>query len=150
MVTQTTNNERQDGRQGNGRFAKGNPGGPGRPRRSVEIEYLAKLSEVVTLDDFAKIAERAKADAIDGDARAREWLSKYFLGANPSSLTKLAAMESLDDRSADEVAEHLIKRARFDQAISDVLGEIAEERNASSTSDSKARDREPERNDDLW
>jgi len=150
MVSQTTNNERQDGRQGNGRFAKGNPGGPGRPRRSVEIEYLAAIGDIVTVDIWRAIVRKAVVDAAKGNHQAREWLTRYLVGANPLTLTRLAAMESLDDRSADEVAEHLIKRARFDQAISDVLGEIAEERNASSTSDSKARDREPERNDDLW
>ncbi len=131
MVTQTTNNERQDGRQGNGRFAKGNPGGPGRPRRSVEIEYLARLSEIVTLDDFAKIAERAKTDAIDGDARAREWLSKYFLGANPLTLTRLAAMEAVHNGSTDEAAEHRVREAKFYEILGEVLTESDAKRNAS-------------------
>jgi len=146
MVTEATT----DDRQGNGQFAKGNPGGPGRPRRSVEIEYLAKLSDVVTLDDFARIAERAKADAIDGDARAREWLSKYFLGANPLTLTRLAAMEALHNGSTDKAAEHRVQEAKLFEMMGEVLTESNAKRNKSSTSDSKARDREPERNDDLW
>jgi hypothetical protein len=48
-----------NGRDANGQFTKGNPGGPGRPRRSVERDYLATLSEAVTLNDWAQICKSA-------------------------------------------------------------------------------------------
>jgi len=64
----------------NGRFAKGNAGGPGRPRRTVEDEYLAAITDVVSLDDWQAIVARAAAEAKQGDARARDWLSRYLVG----------------------------------------------------------------------
>jgi hypothetical protein len=44
-------------RDDNGRFAKGNPGGPGRPRRAVEADYLAALSQAVPLEKWRDIVE---------------------------------------------------------------------------------------------
>jgi hypothetical protein len=67
-----------------GRFAPGNCGGPGRPRRATEAEYLQALSSIVSLADLVAIARRAVADAKKGSARARDWVSKYLLG-DPSS-----------------------------------------------------------------
>ncbi len=83
----------RNGRNPNGRFATGNPGGPGRPRRPVELEYLSTLNESVTLDDWREIVMRAVADAKGGDAKAREWLSERLMGSEPSSLLQLAADE---------------------------------------------------------
>src|SRR5262245_42124473 len=70
----------KDGRDCRGRFAAGNPGGPGRPRRATEEEYLRALSRIVSLEDLRAIARRAVADAKKGNARARDWVSKYLLG----------------------------------------------------------------------
>ena len=72
-----------DGRQENGRFAAGWKGGPGRPPRAVEADYLAAIGEVVSIDDWREIASRAVADAKSGDARAREWLGRYLVGDRP-------------------------------------------------------------------
>lgn len=63
-----------------GRFAEGNPGGPGRPRRAVERDYVAALSESVGLDAWKRIVERAMADALAGDPKAREFLAGYLMG----------------------------------------------------------------------
>lgn len=68
------------GRDTNGRFAPGNPGGPGRPPRAVETDYLTTLAECVSKADWEKITRRAVEDAIKGDPRARGWLAKYLLG----------------------------------------------------------------------
>jgi hypothetical protein len=48
----------------NGRFAVGNPGGPGRPRRAIEREYLAALSDTVSLGDWREIVERASPSIV--------------------------------------------------------------------------------------
>jgi hypothetical protein len=64
----------------NDRFAPGNPGGPGRPKRDVEHRYLEAISEVASLESWRKIVARAVEDAKQGDARAREWLSRYLIG----------------------------------------------------------------------
>ena len=67
-------------REENGRFAKGNSGGPGRPKRATEIQYLLALGEIVTLDAWTKICIRAVEDATKGDSTARAWIAKYVLG----------------------------------------------------------------------
>jgi hypothetical protein len=77
-----------------GRFVSGNPGGPGRPRRAIERDYLAALSEAVPMDRWRKIIERAVSDAEQGDAKARESLSGYLAGKPTGvALLKLAAAE---------------------------------------------------------
>jgi hypothetical protein len=69
-----------DDRDRRGRFALGNRGGPGRPKRATEAEYLQALSCIVSLEDLRAIARRAVADAKRGSARARDWVTKYLLG----------------------------------------------------------------------
>ena len=78
------------GRNSDGTFGAGNPGGPGRPRRAVERQYLSTLAEAVALEDWRQIVARAVADAKAGDARAREWLSKHLMGDDPLALAELA------------------------------------------------------------
>ena len=62
-----------------GRFAVGNGGGPGRPKRQAEEDYLQTLSERVPLALWAEIVDKAASDAAAGDAKARDWLSKYLM-----------------------------------------------------------------------
>jgi hypothetical protein len=78
-----------DDRNPNGTFALGNRGGPGRPRRAVEREYLSALAEAVPPAEWRLIVQRAVADAKGGNAKAREWLSKYLLGDDPFALVEL-------------------------------------------------------------
>ena len=70
----------QNGRKTNGQFAKGNGGGPGRPPRDVEADYLTTLIATVTADRWRRIVARAADDAEAGDHRTREWLGKYLVG----------------------------------------------------------------------
>ncbi len=77
-----------------GRFLPGNPGGPGRPRRAVEADYLAVLSEAVPMERWRKICETARDQAVAGDAKAREWLGSYLAGKPTGyALRRLAAAE---------------------------------------------------------
>jgi hypothetical protein len=76
------------GRNGHGQFAPGNPGGPGRPRRVAERDYLVTLTEECPPETWRAICRRAVADAEAGDAKARDWLSRYLLG-NPADLPTL-------------------------------------------------------------
>lgn len=98
-------------RNSNGTFAKGNPGGPGRPRCPVEQDYLRRLAESISLDDWQRIVDRAKADALEGDAAARNWLAKYLLGERfaPQSLVKLYADQ---EEGIDEIEDEREKRRR--------------------------------------
>lgn len=95
-----------DDRDERGRFVAGNAGGPGRPRRAIEREYLAIISEAVTLEDWRAIVAHAVEVAKQGDEKARAWLAKYVLGDTPITLTELAARELLDVSPDREIAAH--------------------------------------------
>jgi len=69
------------------------------------------LSERLSLDDWRSIVDRAVQDARAGDARARDWLSRYALGSEPMSLTALAVRERMQVSSEAEL-EALIDRER--------------------------------------
>ena len=64
-----------------GRWKRGVSGNPkGRLPRQTENEYLNILMEKCTPDRWADIIEKALRQAVDGDARARDWLSRYVVG----------------------------------------------------------------------
>lgn len=67
-------------RNKDGTFADGNSGGPGRPRRLVEKNYLRMLSDCCPLEAWQKICARAVDDAEAGDGKSREWLARYLCG----------------------------------------------------------------------
>lgn len=73
----------KSGRDNQGRFSKGNPGGPGRPRRAVEEDYLAALSDQLSIERWENIVSKAIQDAENGDHRARDWIARYALGPSP-------------------------------------------------------------------
>lgn len=101
--------ERADG----GRFAPGNAGGPGRPRRAVERDYMATFGDELTLDRWRRIVRSALDDAENGDAKAREWIAKYALGSDPARLFDLAAAEAANVTADDEVAD-VVRAATLD------------------------------------
>jgi hypothetical protein len=82
-------------RDAKGRFVKGHSGGPGRPPRRIERDYLDALKAEVTLDRWLMVVRRALADAIQGDSRAREWLSNYLVGRPPHIIELNAADAAL-------------------------------------------------------
>ena len=103
----------KNGRDDRGRFARGNPGGPGRPRRSIEIEYLGAISDGGILAHWSEIVAQARDDARAGDWRAREWLSRYLVGIeSPPSLVDLASAED-GSKTTEEAACELIRERAF-------------------------------------
>lgn len=75
-----------------GRFVKGGyKGGPGRPPRQVETDYMAITIGQVTPEYWQAITKRAIHDAIKGDRDARRWLSDYVLGKPPAIVELRAA-----------------------------------------------------------
>jgi hypothetical protein len=70
-------------------FQPGNPGGPGRPKRETERKYLKALIGCVPLKYWRLVVKKALADAAQGDAQARTWLSKYLIGDDPLSLLEV-------------------------------------------------------------
>lgn len=93
-----------EGRDSRGRFTKGNPGGPGRPRRAVELSYLRVLADSVSLDDWRRIVTAVKSRAEAGDLAAASWLARWLIGAN-ASLTALALVEARGREPGDDIAE---------------------------------------------
>ena len=139
----------KSGREKSGRFAKGHAGGPGRPRRPVEQEYLATLNGAVTLDAWRQIVQRAVADAVEGDAKAREWVAKFVVGNEPASLVQLAADEKAG-LTADVAIESLVFEqrrslliARLSRELMNMTGtsaQTAKANNASTAPADKAQD----------
>lgn len=76
-----------------GRFTKGNARARGkkggRPPREVERAYCRATIEQVSLDDWREIVDAAKQKALEGDAKAREWLGKYIIGTRPLEVHNL-------------------------------------------------------------
>jgi len=97
-------------RDGNGRFAKGNSGGPGRPRREIEADYLIALNDAVSLADWGEVVSKALEDAKAGDGKARAWLAKYLIGDQPPTLESLAVAEHLGESPADGIARSAAER----------------------------------------
>jgi hypothetical protein len=62
-------------RQVNGRFGAGNDGGPGRPRREVELMYLNAAVAAITIEEWVEIVNVAKAFARAGSAAHLKWIS---------------------------------------------------------------------------
>ncbi len=83
------------GRGPGGRFAQGNEGGPGRPKRVVELHYLRAISDACPLDVWRDIVTKAVDLAKTGDPQARAWLSKYLCG--DSSLKASLPVPSMAD-----------------------------------------------------
>lgn len=96
------------GRGAKGYFAKGNKISPGRKPVVVERQYLQTLASEVSLADWAMISRRAIKDAKAGDAKAREWLSKYVLPPEGAGATLLDIAiaehngQSIDDFIRDQ------------------------------------------------
>lgn len=76
-----TEGENMADRTASGRFAPGNAGGPGRPRRAVEVDYLACIENRMDTATWAAVIDKAIEQAKAGDAAARAWLSKYLSDA---------------------------------------------------------------------
>ena len=91
-----------NGRDQRGRFADGNGGGPGRPPRPIERQYIAVISDVVGLDAWRRVVERALRDAENGDATARAWLSKYVTGDPPQATLFGLAVDAERGRSVED------------------------------------------------
>jgi len=90
----------RDGRAGGGRFAPGNPGGPGNPYGRQVAALRAALLEAVTPDELravaAKLVELAKA----GNVQAIRELFDRTLG-RPVEADLVERLEELERRAAE-------------------------------------------------
>ena len=70
-------------RDENGRFAKGNGGGPGRPKKEREVRYYEIMQSKCTFKEWGEICQKAVDQARRGDSVARKWLTDYLVGTAP-------------------------------------------------------------------
>ena len=120
----------KSGRDNQGRFSKGNPGGPGRPRRAVEEDYLAALSDQLSIERWENIVSKAIEDAENGDHRARDWIARYALGPSPKvaemglqgalRLFQLAVDEARE-KTVEEMFENRVANDRLLESSYDSL-----------------------------
>ena len=83
-------------------------------RRPIEREYLAALNAAVPLEKWQGICARAADNAIAGDAKARDWLSKWLLRLEARVLTTLAAEEASAEPAAVSDAEIEARRRKIE------------------------------------
>lgn len=99
----------------NGRWRKGQSGNPaGRPKRVKEAEYLRLLNQQVTATCWVRIIDKAIKQALEGDAKAREWLSRYLL---PSAEQLRAAGMPEEITFLDD----LLRNARREETESELM-----------------------------
>jgi hypothetical protein len=101
-----------DTRETNGRFSPGNSGGPGRPPRQTEAAYLRITTAACSLEEWREIVTKTVADAKTGNAKAREFLARFLLGAAPI----LSDLASWDEAGHDPINEK-IKNARLHKML---------------------------------
>lgn len=91
-----------NGRDAKGRFASGNPGGPGNPYAKRVGELRSALIEAVTPKDIAAIARRLVAEAKAGNVPAiREVLDRTI--GRPLEADLLARIDELERLLAEGV-----------------------------------------------
>ena len=73
------------GRDEQGRFTKGNPGGPGNPYAQQVAAFRRALVNAVTEEDIAGIVAAIVSKAKDGDVAAFKTLAPYLFGRPPES-----------------------------------------------------------------
>ena len=96
-----------------GRFVKGvYKGGPGRPPRVKEVEYLDNFRRRVPPEKLAAVADKLLELALDGDVSAIRLLFAYALG---QPIQRLEA--SVDQRSLS---------VELQAALDVVYGEVSE------------------------
>ena len=108
------------GRDNNGKFAAGNAGGPGRPPRATERDYLVALSESCSTNDWQEIVTRAVDDAKDGDAKARAWLAGYLVG-EPGSRGELLHTIAVEVAAGSDPLRLDAARRRNDDAHGELM-----------------------------
>jgi hypothetical protein len=109
------------GRNRNGTFAHGNTiaAGYGRPPRRTESSYLVSLSNIVTEEHWHAIVTKAIEQAVEGDFRARDWLSTYLLGSNPLH-TRPSLVEAHASNPVEEI-ESLISLQNHDRNLNRLI-----------------------------
>ena len=89
----STNRANGSGREANGRFAKGNFGGPGNPHAAKVASWRRALAETVTLEDIREIVTALVRKAKQGELSAIKELLDRTLGKPLTALDPATAAE---------------------------------------------------------
>ena len=92
----STNGEIGSGRDERGRFAQGNPGGPGNPHVRRVAQLRAAVMAATTVEQVQEVMERLRELALEGDVRAAvAWLDRVGIRADTADLEeRVAEMEA--------------------------------------------------------
>ena len=123
-----------NGRNSRGQFASGNPGGPGRPSKKSEAEYLSVVLAACPPDRWKTIVEKAVTDAEDGCHKARVWLAG-FLTPEPG----VAGSEPVDDQPnafAAAISVLSVDELKFLDGLMEKLERVDAERAAEQPAES--------------
>lgn len=72
--------------------------------RPIERDYLKTFADRITPEAWSEICDAALTAAKEGDAKAREWITRLVLGSDPMQLSALARREQLQLTSEAEIA----------------------------------------------
>lgn len=115
-------------RDENGRFRPGCPAGPGRPKRSIEVDFLRRLADAAE-SRWDEIVQVTIEQAAAGDATARAFLAKYLIGeVRPGELGRIAASEA---RGRDPAAERVASEVSDQEIAETLLASIRSDREKS-------------------
>lgn len=111
-----------------GRFVKGNPGGPGRPRG--ERQYLDAMINAVSLEDWRKATNKMLTLAIGGDVQAYKAVVPYLAGL-PVQKLQLSSADAalLADLLVLLETQGLSASVLFEAMMQEVAQEAATETN---------------------
>lgn len=117
MASESEREAARGDRDSRGRWQRGCAGGPGRPRRAVEVDYLRVAIETVPLERWKRIVDAAAVLAEAGDRAAREWLGRLALGAEPPKLSRIASADARGVDAGDEVVADEVEDARLREEL---------------------------------
>lgn len=73
-------------------------------RPLIERDYVETFYSKITLEAWGEIVDGAINAAQNGDAKAREWITRLVLGEAPMTLSALAQRRALGIESRHEIA----------------------------------------------
>lgn len=72
--------------------------------RPIERDYLKTFADRITPEVWGEVVDAALTAAKEGDAKAREWITRLVLGSDPMQLSGLARREQAGIGAQEEMA----------------------------------------------
>jgi hypothetical protein len=92
-----------NGRTATGKFAKGNPGGPGNPHANAVRRFRTELLRAVTVDEVSQLARTYFEKGLVGDIDAARLIWPYYFGKPGAEEDDAVAAKTVDDCSEAEL-----------------------------------------------